>query len=650
MTGVAQLCGNLETNLFLCKEVAMTGGYWQKIALVDLSTGTVETIVPTEADLKAFIGGSGLGAKLLCEHVPVGADPLGPENALIFMTGPFAGTKIFNSGRFEVVTKSPLTGIYLESDCGGKWGPALKNCGFDGIVIKGASSKPVYLLVRDDSIEIKDAAHLWGKGAFDVDASVRAELGHGAQCVSIGQAGEMRSKIACILTGGRDGRAAGRGGSGAVMGSKNLKAIGCVGTKKVAIAHQDAFDKIWNSLKEQMIAVHDGPLGEFGTSCGVEAFNKCGDLPIKNWLWGDWDKAYEVSGQHMAETILKKRYHCAGCLIGCGRTVEVPSGKFKMEIGGGPEYETLGMLGSNCLVTDVEAIAKANEYCNDYGIDTISAGSSVSFMMEAWEHGMIDATDTDGISLTWGNAEAMVDMVQKVCRREGLGEYMADGILSCVDRVGPLSEEFAVHVKGLDFPAHDPRGRGGLGLAYATSNRGACHMQAYNQDFEGEGCANIADLGYDHAMAPLTEEGKGTFLADQQHFMSMMDSLKVCKFAIFGGMTVVPMTHFLNAVTGWTFTPEEWKTCGERIFNLKRLFNNREGVSRKDDTLPPRILTSPRQGGSGDYVPGIGVMLRDYYRSRGWDEWGIPTPETLARLGLTSYEYRKRPRTTENQR
>ena len=626
------------------------GGYWKKIAVVDLTSGQVDAITPTDSDYRSFIGGSGLGAKLLYENVPVNTDPMSPENALIFTTGPFCGTKVFNSGRFEVITKGPLTGIYLESDCGGKWAPAFKACGFDGIMIKGRAAKPVYLLITDDKIEIKDAAHLWGKGAFDTDAIVRDEMGHGSQCVTIGQAGEMGSKIACVLTGGRDGRAAGRGGAGAVMGSKNLKAIGVKGSKKTPIADQAAFDALWNELKPKMMDVYNGPLGVYGTSCGVEAFNACGDLPIKNWLWGHWDKAYKVSGQHMAETILKKRYHCGSCLIGCGRTVEVADGKYKMEIGGGPEYETLGMLGSNCLIDDVEAIAKANEYCNDFGLDTISTGSSVSFMMEAWEHGMIDAKDTDGLELTWGNGEAMVEMVKRIGLRQGLGADMADGIQACVKRVGPMSAEFAVHVKGLDFPAHDPRGRGGLGLAYATSNRGACHMQAYNQDFEGEGCASITDLGYDEAMPPYTDENKGRFLMDQQHFMSMMDSLKVCKFAIFGGMTVVPMTRFLNAVTGWNFTADQWKECGERIFNLKRLFNNREGISRKDDTLPPRITTSPRQGGSGDYLPGLGVQLRDYYRSRGWDEWGIPTPEKLSELGLADYDYRTRPRTTENQR
>lgn len=628
----------------------MLGGYWQKIAVVDLTAGSVTTLVPSEDDLKRFIGGSGLGAKLLYESIPAGADPLGPENPLIFMTGPFAGTKVFNSGRFEVVCKSPLTGIYLESDCGGKWAPALKTCGFDGIVVKGKSAKPVYLAITDDNVEIRDAASLWGKGTFETDALICAALGHGAQSVSIGIAGERLSRIACIMTGGRDGRAAGRGGAGAVMGSKNLKAIGVCGGKKVPIADEATYNAMLKDMRPQMIAVHDAPLGMYGTSCGVEAFNACGDLPIKNWLWGEWDKAYQVSGQHLAETILKKRYHCGSCLIGCGRTVEIPDGKFKMEMGGGPEYETLGMLGSNCLITDVEAISKANEYCNDYGIDTISTGSSVSFMMEAWEHGMIDAKDTDGVELTWGNGEAMVEMVRRIGLREGLGAAMADGILACVERVGPLSAEFAVHVKGLDFPAHDPRGRGGLGLAYVTSNRGACHMQAYNQDFEGEGCANIADLGYDAALPPYTDANKGGFVADQQDFMSMMDSLKVCKFAIFGGMTVVPMTRFLNAVTGWDFSPKQWKECGERIFTLKRLFNNREGLSRKDDVLPPRAMVSPRQGGAGDYLPGVGVMLRDYYRARGWDEWGIPTPETLARLGLDGYDYRARARSTENQR
>ena len=626
------------------------GGYWQKIAVIDLTTGKVDYMSPSEDDLQNFIGGSGLGAKLLYENLEAGIDPLGPENILICMTGPFVGTKLPESGRWELITKSPLTGIYLESDCGGKWGPALKSCGLDGVMVKGKAKEPVYITIEDEDIQIKKADHLWNKGTFETDKLIKKEMGTVSQVISIGQAGEKLVKLACIMTGGRDGRAAGRGGGGAVMGSKNLKAIAVKGSKKVSIVNQNVFDDFLSDSRVKMKEVHDGPLGVYGTSCGVEAFNQCGDLPIKNWLWGTWDKAKMVSGQHLAETILKKRYYCADCLIGCGRTVEIPNGKFKMESGSGPEYETLGMLGSNCLIDDVEAIAKANEYCNDYGIDTISAGSAVSFLMEAWEHGMITSEDTGGLEMTWGNGEAMVEMIKKIALRQDIGDDCSQGILAAVKRVGPVSEEFAIHTKGMDFPAHDPRGRGGLAVAYATSNRGACHMQAYNQDFEGEGCSNIADLGYDAPMPPYTNEGKGKFVADQQNFMSMMDSLKICKFSVFGGMTVGPMTQCLNHITGWHFTNDQWVKCGERIFNLKRLFNTREGVSRKDDTLPVRILTSPRQGGAGDFVPDLGYQLRDYYRARGWDEWGVPTPETLKRLGLDAYEYHKGPRTTAAQR
>lgn len=584
------------------------------------------------------------------ENTKPGIDPLGPENVLICMTGPYVGTKVAQSGRWEMITKGPLTGVYLEADCGGKWGATLKTCGLDGLMVKGKAKAPVYITIEDDKIEIKKADHLWGKGTFETDRIVREELGRGSQAISIGQAGEKLVKMASIMTDGREGRAAGRGGGGAVMGSKNLKAIVCRGTKKVPIARPEPYEALVKEFREKHKEVYDGPLGTYGTSCAVEIFNECGDLPIKNWLWGSWDKAAKVSGQELAKTVLKKRYHCGGCLIGCGRTVEIPSGKFKMEEGGGPEYETLGMLGSNCLIDDVEAVSKGNELCNDFGMDTISVSAAISFLMEAWDHGMIDKEDTDGLEMTWGNGEAAVEMIKKIAMREGIGDSCSQGILEAVKRVGPASEEFAIHVKGMDFPAHDPRGRGGLGVAYATSNRGACHMQAYNQDFEGEGCMHISDLGYDAPMPPYTNEGKGKFVADQQHVMSMMDSLKLCKFSLFGGLTVGPMTQFLNHIVGWDFTNEQWLECGERIFNLKRLFNTREGISRKDDTLPPRIIASPRQGGSGDYVPDLGFMLRDYYRARGWDEWGIPTPETLQRLGLEKYEYRKGKRTTENQR
>ena len=376
-------------------------------------------------------------------------------------------------------------------------------------------------------------------------------------------------------------------------------------------------------------------LRRYGTSNGLEYCESVGDLPIKNWYQGSWKGAKKISGQFMAKTVLKKSYRCGRCIIGCGRTVEITAGKYKVEEGAGPEYETLGMLGSNCLVDDIEIICKANELCNRYGLDTISTGSAISFCMEAYERGLVTKEDTGGLKMEWGNGDALLEMIKKIVNRQDLGKLLGEGLVKASKEIGGNSCEFAVHVKGLDFPAHDPRAKVSVALGYATSNRGACHLQAFTHDFE-DGAA-MPDLGYKETISLFETKGKAKFVVDFQHLMSMLDSLHCCKFIIFGGMTVEPLVKVLNLVSGWDFSKEDFLKAGERIFNLKRLYNVREGISRKDDTLPPRILTHPRGGGAGDNLPYLNKMLDEYYQIRGWDEFGIATKETLKRLDLEKY-------------
>jgi len=476
----------------------------------------------------------------------------------------------------------------------------------DGIVIKGEAKKPVYITIKDEEIKIKSASHLWGKDTFATDNLIKEEMGPNLHVVCIGKAGENLVKFACIINEGKHARAAGRAGVGAVMGSKKLKAIGVLGTKEVKIAHEQEF------------------------YC-----ESVGDLPIKNWYQGNWEGAKKISGQYMAQTVLKKNYYCGRCVIGCGRTVEITEGKYKLEETAGPEYETIGMLGSNCLVDDVKVICKANELCNRYGLDTISTGSAISFCMEAYEKGLITKEDTGGLKMEWGNGDAVLEMIKKIANRQKIGELLGEGLVKASKEIGGNSCEFAIHTKGLDFPAHDPRGKVSVALGYATSNRGACHLQAFTHDFE-DGAA-IPDLGYKETLDRFAVEGKAKFVVDFQHLMSMFDSLHCCKFIIFGGMTVEPLVKVLNLVTGWDFSKEDFLKAGERIFNLKRLYNIREGISRKDDTLPPRILTHPRGGGAGNNLPDLNKMLNEYYQIRGWDEFGIPTKETLKRLELEEY-------------
>jgi len=612
----------------------MKHGYMGKILRVNLNTKQIEIEEVKEDIAKKYIGGSGLGARILFKETSVDTDPLGPENILIFMTGPLTGTRTFSSDRFEVITKSPLTGIYAEADCGGHWGEKLKKSGYDGIIVLGKADRPLYIWIDDGQVRLKDASHLWGKDTFEVDEIIKKETTDTTSVVSIGQSGEKLVRIAAIITDGKHGRAAGRCGVGAVMGSKNLKAIAVTGSAKIEVAYPDKLLGLTREITPQMKS-GTMALNNFGTSNGLLYCENVGDLPIKNWYQGKWEKGAEkITGQAMAETILIKNYRCGRCTIGCGRVIKVAKGPYQGTEIGGPEYETLGMLGSNCLIDDLPAIAKANELCNRYGLDTISTGGVISFAMEAYERGLINKKDTGGIELKWGNASALIEMVHQIGRRRGFGELLGKGVKRAAEEIGGNAKEFAIHVKGLEFPAHDPRAKFSVALGYATSNRGACHLQAFTSDFEDG--ASLPDLGYPETLDRFATKGKAEFVAKMQNLMSMFDSLKCCKFILFGGVTVEPLVKYLNFVTGWDMNVSEFLRTGERIFNLKRLYNVRCGISRKDDTLPSRILTH-RRGGGTNHLPALNIMLNDYYKYRKWDEFGIPTEEKLKELGLDEF-------------
>jgi len=614
-------------------------GYFLKIAEVDLSSRRVRYLDLEEQVVRKFVGGSGVGAYLLHRYTGPATEPLSADNALIFMTGPVTGTRMFSSNRFEVITKSPLTGIYAEADCGGRWGEEFKQCGLDGLIVLGAADKPSYLMVTDGRIEIRDAAHLWGKDTFECDALLKQEIDSRARTVCIGIAGEKLVRFACLINEGRHGRAAGRAGVGTVMGSKKLKAIAVHGSQEVSVAYPAelaAFIKRKTPEMNHKLTV-DFEFRQYGTSGGFETNHAMGDLPIKNWYQGEWPEgAKKLSGVTLAQTYLTKNYHCGRCIIGCGRTVAVQEGPFAMPETAGPEYENVAMLGSNLLVDDLAAVCKANELCNRYGLDAISTGSAIGFGMEAFEKGLIGQEQTGGLELVWGSPQALVAMVTKIAQREDIGRVLGEGLVRAAGMIGANSIEFAMHVKGLDFPAHDPRAKVSDALGYATSNRGACHLQAYTHDFEG--WYAMADFGYPETTDRFdTSEKKARMVMEFQHLMSMLDSIHVCKFIIFGGMTLEPIVEAFNYVTGWGIGKQDFLHLGERIFTLKRLYNNRLGISRKDDTLPPRILHHPRGGSCGDFLPPLNRMLRDYYRLRGWDEFGIPTAATLNRLELEEY-------------
>lgn len=608
-------------------------GYAGKILFIDLSQQKSSVEPLDESLARKYIGGSGLGAYFLHKYTGPETDPLGPENLLVMMTGPFTGTRIPTSGRHAVVAKSPLTGIWGESDVGGSWGAALKRAGFDGIIFRGRAEKPVYVLVTNDRVEILEATHLWGKDAFESDSILKSTHGERTVTACIGQAGENLVKFAAVITDGRDARAAGRCGMGAVMGSKNLKAVAVIGSGRVSCAREDALNASVREVVPKMVATAKH-LSTYGTGGGLPTMEFLGDMPIRNWAIGKWEEgAQKISGQAMASQMLVGRYHCDSCPIGCGRVVRIHSGPYAPVDGAGPEYETLAMLGANLLVDNLEAICKANELCNRLGLDTISTGGVIAFAIEAFERGILKKEDTDGLELRWGNADAVIALIQKIARREGIGAILAEGTRYAARHFGGLAPEFAVETKGLDLPAHDPRAYNSVGLAYATSARGACHLSGFTHMFEKS--VAVPELGYPEIQDRFGVEGKGRFTALLQDLMCMFDSLKLCKFAMAAGVTVTHCVEWLRFVTGWDVGLEEFMKTGERLFNLKRIYNVKHGISRKDDTLPPRILTlKRREGGAANNLPPLGELLSQYYQHRGWDEFGIPSPEKLRELGL----------------
>ncbi len=615
------------------RRARLLGGYTGKLLRVDLSSRGIKVQGLEEDLLRKYIGGSGVGAKILYDGTGPETDPLGPDNLLIFMTGPLGGTRVPLSGRHEIVSKSPLTGIYGESDVGGTWGAELKKTGLDGVVIRGRADRPTYVWVNDSSVEIRVAEHLWELDTYDVDPALKKETDPKAVVTVIGQAGERLARISSIMTDGKDGRAAARCGLGAVMGSKRLKAIVVKGSQKVRVADEQSLAQSIKNLGPQIVK-GGWSLNKYGTSGAAVTIEQLGDLPIKNWAQGRFEEgAKKISGQAMAASILSGKYYCMACIIGCGREVKITDGTYAPVDGGGPEYESIGMLGANNLVDDIQAVAKANELCNRYGIDVISTGAVIGFAFEAYQRGLLTSKDTGGMELRWGDPQTMVQLVHMIGRREGIGWLLGEGVKRAAEKIGGQAGEFAVHVKGLELPAHDPRAYNSVGLSYATSNRGACHLAATSHIFER--VVTAPDLGYSEIQDRFGVEGKAEFVVKLQNLMCMFDSLKICKFVFFSGVKGTHALNWLNQVTGWNMGFDEFMKTGERIYNLKRLYNVRCGVTRKDDTLPPRILSLKRgMGGAAENLPPLGRMLDDYYVCRGWDEFGVPKAETLRELSL----------------
>jgi len=608
----------------------MYDGYMGKILRVDLLNRKTEIQPLDEKIARNLVGGSGIGTRFLYDETTEQTDPLSPENLLIFMTGPLTGSSVPGTGRHEVTFKSPLTGIFGRAGVGGKWGVELKRAGFDGIIVVGKADKPVYLSIHGGEVEFRDARHLWGKDTYEASEILKEEIGDRVRTAIIGPAGEKQIKIACIAHEGNHARMAGRCGAGAVMGSKNLKAIAVYGTQRVPIYQPEALKDYIKQMLPHISEVTQG-LRKFGTGGGVQNYELLGNFPHKNWALSDWEEgASKICGQEMARTILTGRYSCQNCPVGCGRVVKVTDGPFAPVDGGGPEYETIAALGSNCLVDNLEAIAKANELCNRYGIDTMSAGSAIAFAMEAYEKGLINKKDTGGIDLKWGDGKALVEMVEKIGKQEDIGALLGEGVKRAALEIGGLASEFALQIKGLEPSFHDPRCFFSQALSYATTNRGGCHNGSGSHSCEMKGTQ--PDLGINEPQDRHQVDGKAEFTIKLQNLMCMFDALVMCKFMhLTGAIKARSMVDFLNFVTGWDMDMAEFLKVGERTFTLQRLYNVRCGISRKDDTLPARFLTLKRDR---DKLPPMGQLLSDYYECRGWSEEGVPTEEKLSQLNL----------------
>ena len=608
----------------------MPKGYVGKLLWVDLTSGKITTTPLDDATAKSFLGGSGLGAKLIRDRLKTIKGPLDPSNPLCFMPGLLCGTLVPGANRTTVCALSPATDAWGEARAGGAWAPMLKFAGYDGVIFTGKAKQPVYVWIENDRVEIRPADRVWGKGFFETDERLLAETHQDAIVAGIGQAGETLSRMACVMFEGRYARSAGRTGMGAVMGSKNLKAVVVRGTGGIAVADGAGL--------MQRVAAYGGKEKaafkrnfHLGTTGGVVATEAVGDMPIRNFLGGRWaEKAERVSGQTMFQKYGKHERSCLSCPSNCTLVVDVPG----TAVGHAPEYETIGAFGSMCDCDQIEVIAHCNELCNDYGLDTISAGNTIAFAIEAFEKGLLSEAALDGIRPVWGDGEAIVQLLHKIGKREGIGELLADGTRPAAERIGKAAAEMLVEVKGVEIPMHDPRAFWSNALNYAVSNRGACHMEGVT--FTVESGLPFPDLGYTAPMDPYITDGKAELNMKMHDFMVLYDGLGICKFYIVVSYGPTILAEWLNYCTGWKVTPEELMRTGERIFNAKRLINVGRGLTRKDDYLPKRLLTVRQRDDIGPVDPeGMERMLNEYYRLRGWDANGAPTKARLKALRLT---------------
>ena len=609
-------------------------GYVGKILRVDLSGGKISVEPLDDLFYRRYLGGEGFVAYFLLKELKPGIEPFSSENKLIFAAGPVTGAPISGSGRNSIGAKSPLTGGFGESEVGGHFGAELKHAGFDAVIIEGKADDPVYLWVHDDEAEIRDASHLWGKDTGDAQRIIRKELGDERVRVAlIGPGGENLVRYACVIVDLKD--AAGRTGMGAVMGSKNLKAVAIRGHGRTEVADINKLRGLsrWLSQKIEGFWAH-----EYGTGAHLDAQVASGNLPIRNFRDGDFPNAMALSAETIKETVRIGMEGCYACPIRCKKIVKI-DGPLKVNPDyGGPEYETLAALGSNCGVNDLSSVCKANELCNRYSLDTISTGASIAFAMECYESGLLTDEDTGGLKLNFGNAEAMVKMVEMIGKREGLGDLLAEGVKRAAEKIGKDAEKFAVHVKGQEVPMHEPRFKRALGVGYAVSPTGADHMHNLHDTIltvRGPQLDNLASLGILEPV-PLEDLGprKVRALIYFVHWRVLDNCLLLCDFLPWN---FIQKTEIVRAVTGWNTTSWELMKIGERVTTMARVFNVREGFKKEDDWLPERFFHPKTSGALSKTAidpERLKNAIRTYYEIMGWDENGVPKRSKLEELDI----------------
>lgn len=623
----------------------MRYGWTGRRLIVNLTDGGSRVEEIPQADLDQYIGGRGLNSRKLYDYQRPGLDPLGPENPLIFGVGPVNGTLIPASGRFTVTAFSPLTVVgddqpcFGDSNAGGFWGPELKYAGYDQLIVESAAEKPLYLVIQDDRVQIRDASDLWGKSTWETEEAVRHQLGNqGFQVASIGPAGERLVRFACIMNSRH--RANGKCGMGAVMGAKKLKAVAVRGTRGVPVAGKDAVQRV---AAEAMAVLENDPSAQvyarFGTPSLVRAHQAQGRIPTRNYQETQFEGWENLSAEHLEENYWESSKACFACPLHCGHYFKVPAGPYAGSLGEGPEYVSIGAFGTKVGVGDAAAVLHAHILCNQLGMDTLNAGSTIAWAMECWQRGVLNASETGGTVLEWGNAGAVVDLLERIAwRKDEFVDLLAEGAYRAAKRWGRGSERWVAHVKGQDPALSDPRTAKAWGLAYATASRGGCHLRALATGetfFSAEQAREM--FGSEEAVKPRGVKGKGRLVRWSEDQRAVADSLETCKFIVRTSLMWPEWeARFLNAVTGSKWSADDIMRAGERINNLERAINVRQGLTRKDDTLSDRFLLDPIPAGPAKgEVLNLKPMLDEYYEARGWDlATGYPYREKLEELGM----------------